>query len=53
VNLKKLLTWAGVALLVFALVTQPNQSAGVVSGILNSLRSAAEAVMAFVRAIFA
>jgi hypothetical protein len=52
VNLKKLLTWAGVALLLFLLITQPVGAAGMVTNILNSLRDAAEALITFVRSLF-
>jgi hypothetical protein len=51
-NMKKILTWAGIALLLFFLITQPNQSAGVVTGILNTLRQAAEALITFVKTLF-
>lgn len=52
VNLKKILTWIGVALLLFFLITQPSQSAGVVTGILNWLKVSAEAIITFVKQIF-
>ena len=51
-NMKKILTWAGIALLLFFLITQPNQSAGVVTGILNTLKQAAEALIVFVKTLF-
>lgn len=52
-NLKKLLTWAGVGLLVYALIVQPGQSAGVVNSVFSTLKGAAQSVMAFVQAVFA
>jgi len=52
VNVKKILTWAGIALLLFFLITQPTQSADVVTGILDSLRQAAEALITFVKQLF-
>ncbi|WP_188316463.1 hypothetical protein [Solihabitans fulvus] len=51
-NLKKILTWAGIALLLFFLITQPTQSAGLVTNILNTLKGAAEALITFVRQLF-
>jgi hypothetical protein len=53
VNTKKILVLTGVALLVFFLVTQPTQSAGIVTSILTTLKDAAEAVILFVRSVFA
>ena len=52
-NTKKILVLTGVALLVFFLVTQPTQSAGSVTSILTTLKDAAEAVILFVRSVFA
>lgn len=52
VNAKKALILAGAALLVFFLVTQPVQSAGIVTQILNTLKDAAEALITFVRSVF-
>lgn len=51
-NLKKILTWAGIALLLFFLVTQPTQSAGLVNNILNTFKDAAEALITFVKNLF-
>ena len=51
-NAKKALIIAGAALLVFFLVTQPTQSAGIVTQILNTLKDAAEALITFVRTVF-
>lgn len=52
-NLKKLLIFAGVALLVFFLFAEPEQAAQLVQNILNALRIAAESLVAFVRRLFA
>lgn len=52
VNTKKILVLTGVALLVFFLVTQPTQSAGIVNSLINTLKEAAEAVILFVRSVF-
>jgi hypothetical protein len=52
VNVKKALIISGAALVVFFLVTQPVQSAALVTSILNTLRDAAEAVITFVRSVF-
>ncbi|TCO58633.1 hypothetical protein EV192_105704 [Actinocrispum wychmicini] len=53
VNTKKILVLTGIALLVFFLVTQPQQSAGIVNNIINTLKDAAEALITFVRSVFA
>jgi hypothetical protein len=50
--MKKILTWAGVAFLLFFLISAPDQASNVVSGILNSLRGAAEAVITFMQNLF-
>jgi hypothetical protein len=52
VNTKKILVYAGIALLVFFLVTQPTQSAGIVTSIIDTLKMAAEALITFVRSVF-
>lgn len=49
---KKVLILSGAALLVFFLVTQPVQSAALVTSILDTLKGAAEAVITFVRSVF-
>ncbi|WP_169533952.1 MULTISPECIES: hypothetical protein [Actinoalloteichus] len=51
-NLKKILTFAGIALLLFFLISDPVGSGDVVNNILNSLRQAAEAIITFVRNLF-
>jgi hypothetical protein len=52
VNLKKLLIFAGVALLLFFLIAEPQQAAQLVQNILNALRGAAESIVLFVRNVF-
>ena len=49
---KKALIIAGAALIAFFLISQPVQSAALVNTILNDLKSAAEAVITFVRSVF-
>lgn len=51
-NIKKLLTFAGIALLLFFLIAEPQQAAQLVQNILGSLRVAAEALITFVRQLF-
>lgn len=51
-NVKKALIITGAALVVFFLVTQPEQSAQLVRDILGTLQNAAEAVITFVRSVF-
>lgn len=51
-NVKKVLILSGAALIVFFLVTQPVQSAALVTSILTTLKDAAEAVIMFVRSVF-
>jgi hypothetical protein len=53
VNAKKLVSLAVVALLVFYLITQPTQSAGAVHTVLAWLRSGADAIITFVKSLFA
>jgi hypothetical protein len=52
-NLKKILTFAGVGLLLFFLIAEPSQAAQLVKNILGTLREAAEALITFVRQLFA
>jgi hypothetical protein len=52
VNLKKLLTWAAVALVLFFLISAPTQASHLVDSVLNMLKSAAEALVTFVRSLF-
>jgi len=52
VDVKKVMILTGAALLVFFLVTQPVQSAGIVNSIITTLREGAEAVITFVSTVF-
>ncbi|AXX32983.1 hypothetical protein KCV87_27610 [Actinosynnema pretiosum subsp. pretiosum] len=51
-ELKKVLSLAGVALVLFFLITQPDQSAETVKGVLAWLRESAESIITFIRALF-
>lgn len=51
-NTKKVLIWTGVALLVFFVLSQPQQSAGLVNTILADLKHVAQAVITAVTAVF-
>ena len=51
-KLKKVLIITGAALVVFFLITQPQQSADLVRDILSILQESAEAVITFVRSVF-
>ncbi|MBB5807771.1 hypothetical protein F4560_007539 [Saccharothrix ecbatanensis] len=51
-NLKKILTFAGVGLVLFFLIAEPEQAAGLVHNILDTLRTAAEALITFVKQLF-
>lgn len=52
VNVKKLLTWAAVALVLFFLISAPTQASGLVTHILDLLKNAATAIVAFVKTLF-
>jgi len=52
VNAKKLLTFAGIALVLFFVITQPGQAAGLVGNIIGFLRDSAESVITFVSNVF-
>ncbi|MFI6101735.1 hypothetical protein ACIA8G_39825 [Lentzea sp. NPDC051213] len=52
-NLKKVLVLAGVALVLFLLITQPEQSASAVQQVLGWLRQGAESIITFIRSLFA
>jgi hypothetical protein len=52
VNLKKLLTWVAVILVLFFLITAPTQASGLVTNILDWLKEAATAVITFVQSLF-
>ncbi|MBB4968310.1 hypothetical protein [Saccharothrix violaceirubra] len=51
-NLKKILTFAGVGLVLFFLIAEPQQAAQLVHNVLGTLRSAAEALITFVKQLF-
>ncbi|SDZ39024.1 hypothetical protein SAMN05421504_114126 [Amycolatopsis xylanica] len=51
-NAKKLAVFAGVALVLFFVIAQPGQAAGLVNNIIGFLRSAAESVISFVSGVF-
>ena len=52
-NAKKLVMLAVVALLVFYLITQPHAAANGVQNVLGWLRDGAEAIITFVKGVFA
>lgn len=51
-NIKKILTWAGIAFILFFLISSPNDASNVVTGILGSLQQAANAVITFMQNLF-
>lgn len=51
-NLKKILVLMGVALALFLLATQPEQSANAVQQVLSWLRQGAESIITFIRSLF-
>ncbi|KOX15598.1 hypothetical protein ADK67_41495 [Saccharothrix sp. NRRL B-16348] len=53
VNVKKVVTLAAVALVLFLLITQPNESAEAVRTAVGWLQSGAESIITFVRSLFA
>jgi hypothetical protein len=50
--MKKILTWAGIAFLLFFLISSPVQASIVVRGILGDLTQAAESVISFMQDLF-
>lgn len=52
-NAKKVISLAVVALLLFLLITQPTQSAEGVQTVLGWLQDGAEAIITFVKSVFA
>ncbi len=52
VNLKKVLVLAVVALVLFLLITRPEESASAVQTVLGWLREGAESIITFVRSLF-
>ncbi|UJW33229.1 hypothetical protein L3Q67_05425 [Saccharothrix sp. AJ9571] len=51
-NAKKLLTFAGIALVLFFVIAQPQGAAGLVTNIIAFLRESAESVITFVSNVF-
>lgn len=52
-DVKKILILAGVAIVLFYVITQPNSAANAVQGIFGWLRDGAEAIITFLRSLFA
>lgn len=52
VNVKKVVTLAAIALVLFLLITRPDESAEAVRQVLGWLRGAAEAIITFFRSLF-
>ncbi|WP_112230455.1 hypothetical protein [Lentzea atacamensis] len=52
VNLKKVLVLAAVALVLFLLITRPEESASAVQQVLGWLRQGAESIITFIRSLF-
>jgi hypothetical protein len=52
-NAKKAMMLVGVALILFYVITQPAQAAEAVQGILGWLREGAEAIITFIKNVFA
>jgi hypothetical protein len=53
VNAKKLIVIVVVAFVLFFLITQPQESAGVVDSVLTWLKDGAESIITFVKTLFA
>ncbi len=51
-NVKKIVGLLAIAFLLFFIITQPTNSAGIVQSILGTLRDAAEAVATFLQNLF-
>ncbi|WP_198009077.1 hypothetical protein [Saccharomonospora saliphila] len=51
-NIKKIATVAGIALVLFFVIARPGEAAGFVDNIIGALRDAAEAVITFVSSVF-
>jgi hypothetical protein len=49
VNLRKILTYAGVALVLFFLISSPTAASGLVTHILDLLKGGATAIVTFVQ----
>jgi hypothetical protein len=53
VDAKKAMILVGVALVLFYVITQPTAAAGAVQGLLGWLKDGAEAIITFMRNVFA
>jgi hypothetical protein len=53
VNLKKIIIVLVVAFVLFFLISQPTESANVVTNVLGWLKQGAEAIITFVKSLFA
>jgi hypothetical protein len=51
VNLKKILIWGAVALVLFFLISAPTQASGLVTHILDLLKNGATAIVTFVKSL--
>jgi hypothetical protein len=51
-NVKKILTWLGIAFVAFYLLTSPQDSADLVKGAVGNLGSAADRMAQFVQGLF-
>lgn len=51
-NAKKLAGLVGIALVLFFVIAQPGQAAGLVGNVVDFLRNSAESVITFVSSIF-
>ena len=51
-NAKKYLTWIIIAFVLFFVLGQPEQAAGIVLGALRMLQDAAEAAITFMKTLF-
>ncbi|WP_043792657.1 hypothetical protein [Amycolatopsis balhimycina] len=51
-NVKKIAGLAGIALVLFFVIAQPGQAAGLVGNIVHFLRASAESVITFVSNVF-
>lgn len=52
-NLKKLLTYAAIALVLFFLISSPTQASGLVTHLLDLLKNGATAIVTFVKSLVA
>jgi hypothetical protein len=52
VDIKKIAVLGGIGLVLFFLITQPSQAAGLVTNTLNTIKEGATALITFVKALF-